>query len=166
MGYFVTTQLVEKSLTRPANTDIYAIGDLIGTATSSSLAFTPVEHSTNENLGQVVYITGATLRIDMSAVPGDMNAGFHLLMFNKAPTAVADNAPSALEVAKPYLRTVLAFPTPTDRGAFLFSELQGIKIAFPFLTTEVTMIGNIVTLSAFTPGSAAIFTVGLTLSKV
>jgi hypothetical protein len=141
------------NLTRPADTAVYAAGDVIGAATGSTAAllFTNIGPSFGN-----VFIMDAELRIDVSAIPSGMTS-FTLHLYNVTPpSALGDNAVWDLPAGDRagYLGYV-DLGAPLDLGSTLRIQTSNITKMI-----EVPGSGNIwgylVTVTGYTPASAVV----------
>lgn len=132
----------QPTVTRPANADAYTAGDVIGGA----ITFTSAGPS-----GGHVVITGADLRINVTAVPSGMTS-FRLHLYDVTPpSALADNAawdlPSGDRAS--YLGYV-DLGTPVDVGSTLFVQVDGVNKKVK-LNASTSLFGYLVTAGGFTP---------------
>lgn len=151
------------TLTRKADTTAYDIGDVIGTATSATLEFTNVCNT----LSSHYIILGASLEIDVNAVPSGMGA-FRLHLFRNVPTTVVDNTAFNLVVADRMGSYIgyIDFDTPIDLGNTLFSRMNNINIKAKLSSTTTSVFGILQTLSAFTPSSECVKQIRLSVVGV
>lgn len=78
---------VQTTITRPANTTPYTLGDVMGGAITISTGMTS---------GQRVMLAGVDLQYQVAALPSGM-AGFRMHLYNVTPpSAIADNSPWTL----------------------------------------------------------------------
>ena len=145
------------SSTRPDNSDAYIALDVVGTAATSTMTFTGV-HQVN---GGHFIIMGASLRVDVSAVPSGMGA-FRLHLYSASPTAIADNAAFNLPAAdrSKYLGYI-EFDTPTDIGDTLYTAKENINMKRQLASDSTTIYGMLQTVNAFTPSASTVKTVKL-----
>jgi hypothetical protein len=136
-------------ITRPANTTPYSINDAIGTTDTAII--------TMPNMGPPggwIQIQSVTLLNHVSAIPTGMTAGFRLVLFSAAPTAIADNAgwtfPAGDRAA--YLNEI-ELPLMQDLGDTLrtFNDWSGK--AMKLADGSTTLYALLLTLSAFTPSA-------------
>lgn len=142
------------TVTRPANTTAYAAGDVVG-ATAAAITFPDIGRDFD-----VVTITDADLRIDVTSVPAGMTS-FRLHLYNVTPpSALADNAawdlPSGDRAA--YLGYI-DLGTPVDVGSTLFVQASAINKVVSLKTSS--LYGYLVTNGGFTPTSAAVKSIRL-----
>ena len=147
----------QTSITRPADTTAYTAGDVVG-ATAAAITFADI----GPTFG-VVSITDADLRIDVAAVPAGMTS-FRLHLYDATPpSALADNAAWDLPAGDraSYLGYI-DLGSPVDVGATLFVQTTGTGAKTIQLKTS-SLFGYLVTNAGFTPGSAAVKTIRLSL---
>lgn len=128
------------SVTRPSNTNTYAIGDVVG-ATAAAWSFPLMGPS-----GGNIRIIESSIEIDVSAVPAGMTS-FRLHLYSVTPpSAYADEATWDLPAGDraSYLG-YLDLGTPVDVGSTLFvqaEQAKSIKLAgtglFGYLVTNGT----------------------------
>jgi hypothetical protein len=142
------------TITRPANTTAYTALDVVSTEAGAVLEFT--------NMGQpngVVYITAASLRVDVAAVPSGMGV-FRLHLYKTAPTAIADNAAFDLPSGdRAKYCGYLDIGTPIDLGATLWAQNDETRKQVDLSGTSI--YGILQTVAGFTPTSAAVKTITL-----
>jgi hypothetical protein len=146
-----------QSVTRPNNTDAYTALDVIGTAVTSTLTFTDAFLQA----GGHFIIMGASLRIDVNAVPSGMGS-FKLHLYSALPTAIADNAAFNLAAADrdKYLGSI-ELDTPTDLGDTIYTQKDNINMKRKLATDSTTIYGVLQTVNAFTPSANTVKTVKL-----
>lgn len=145
------------SFNRTADTNIYAVNDTIGSATGSTAAldFSGIAAGAGE-----VVITGATLEVDLSAIPSGMTT-FTLHLYSiTPPSAIGDNAgwdlPSGDRAS--YLGSI-NLGAPADLGSTLYASTDGY---FKQVTAAGTHIfGYLVTNAIYTPASGTTYKVTL-----
>tara|TARA_R110000868_G_scaffold51340_1_gene162945 strand:- start:475 stop:984 length:510 start_codon:yes stop_codon:yes gene_type:complete len=145
---------VSATVTRTADTNVYATNDVIGPATGSTAAITI------SGLGaanETVQITDTTFLVALTAVPATMTS-FTLHLYNVTPpSALGDNVawdlPSGDRAS--YLGSV-TLGTPADIGASLYIQTTGL-----LKTVKLGAGGNLfaylVTVGTFTPTSAEVY---------
>lgn len=144
------------TITRPANTNTYASNAVIGTAATStmsiSLSPTPA--------GAHIIIMGASIRVDLAAVPATMGP-FNLHLFSASPTAIVDEGAFNLIAADrdKYLGS-FQFDTPADLGDTLYSNKENINMKRKLDTTDV-IYAVLQTTTALVGASGTVFTVKL-----
>lgn len=146
------------TITRPANTNTYTALDVIGTAVTSTIpfSFTPIPK------GAHYIIMGASLRIDLAAVPASMSS-FNLHLFSAAPTPIVDEDPFNLIAADrdKYLGSII-FDTPVDLGDTLFySQKDNLNIKRKLADDSDTIYGVLQTVGALVGAASTVFTVKL-----
>lgn len=145
------------SVTRPANTTAYGVGDVVGggdgSTTTAAISFSGF--SAGEWL-----VTGVDLYVGSSALQSG-EGSYSLHLYSAAPaTVLVDNAawdlPSG-DRAKYLGRIDLG--TPVDLGGTIRVDVAGVnkQITLP----GTTLLGFLVTNAAFTPGSGTVYFVNL-----
>jgi hypothetical protein len=148
---------------RPSNTTAYTANDVVG-ATGAGGAVLPfvigVGAAENITINSALLIYGA------AAVPSGM-AGFRLHLYSAAPDNIADNAAYALSSAGDIAayQGYISFDAPAVVGGVLTSQVTGINIPCAPLAAT-TLYGQLQTLGAFTPASAAAVTIDLYGTKL
>lgn len=139
-------------ITRNTGTTAYDIGDVIGTATDATLTFTNV----SDTIGTHYIILGASLEIDVAAIPTGMS-GFRLHLYRNAPTVLADNVAFNLVAADRMGNYIgyIEFDTPVDLGNTLWTRKDNVNIKSKIGNTT-NVYGILQTLGAFTPTSASV----------
>lgn len=137
------------SFTRPANTNTYGVGDVVG-ATAAALTFPLMGPSAGH-----IMITSASLEIDVAAVPSGMTS-FRLHLYDVTPpSAYADEAtwdlPSGDRAS--YLGYI-DLGTPVDVGSTLYVEVNAINKQVKLAGTS--LFGYLVTNGTYAASSAAV----------
>jgi hypothetical protein len=143
------------SFTRPANTNTYAAGDIVG-ATAAAIEFSDL----GRDAGSVIMITSASLRIDRNAViSGETSYRLHLYNVTP-PSAAADEAtwdlPSGDRAS--YLGYV-DLGTPVDVGSTLYVETNLINKQLKLAGTS--LFGYLVTVGTYQAASATVHKITL-----
>jgi hypothetical protein len=147
------------SVTRPDDTTAYSALDVIGTAVTSVLTFADALLIA----GGHFILMGASLRIDVNAVPSGMG-GFILHLFTAIPTAIADNAAFNLAAAdRANYLGYIEFDAPSDLGDTIFSQKDNINMKRKLAVDSMTLYGVLQTVNAFTPSALSVKTVKLHL---
>lgn len=143
------------TITRPANTDQYAINDAVGGA-SAIFEFTGLGEA-----GALFMVTDAALKFAIASVPGDMTAGFAFEIYSSSPTAIADNAAYTLSNADMLKHeATIDLDTPAAKGASVLTRASKINSVVKLSSAgSLFMVPR--TKSAFTPSSAAVYTATL-----
>lgn len=157
--------IVSAEFTRPADTTAYAIGDLIGNATSGAVPLT-IANCARVNGGSG-YIVSAALITDLKSIAPSIRV--HI--FSSAPTQSSDNAAyqaGYVDVAKRVGEFTLGpMATPADTTNSNLSRAMDMNLRIPFAcaagTTALLFIFE--TLSAFTPASGQKFTLQLAIDQ-
>jgi hypothetical protein len=153
---------VSASQTRPNNGDAYTAGDVVGTNAATNLTFSSVS---NVSGGHII-ITGATLEIDVNAVPTGMSS-FRLHLYSSAPTAIADNTAYNLPSAdrSKYLGYI-EFPTPVDLGDTLWAQVENVNMKRKLASASTTLYGMLETRGAYTPSAECVKKVTINVVEV
>lgn len=143
--------------TRPANNTAYDINDVVGTDAATNLTFANVSNVA----GGSVIILGATIRVDVNAVPAGMS-GFRLHLYSSAPTAITDNVAYNLpsDDRSKYLGFI-NIDVPVDLGDTLWSENININKIITLASGSTSIYGLLQTIAAFTPSSGCVKTITL-----
>lgn len=146
------------TLTRTNDTNAYAAGDVIGSATGSTAA---LSFNIGRQGGGEVFITTVKLVVNISAIPSGMTSFVLYLYSATPPSALGDNAPFNLPSGDraTYLQPV-NLGSPVDLGdtlAVVTSQVNQ-QITIP---SGGSLYGYLVTTGAFTPASATVFTITL-----
>jgi len=142
---------VAVSVTRTADTNIYAANDVIGAATGATAA---IEFANIGPSGGSIRIIGTEMAINVAAVISGMTS-FRLHLYSVTPpSALGDNAPWDLPAGDraSYLG-FLDLGAPVDLGSTLYVQAEQAK--------DVKLLGTSlfaypVTIGTFTPSSAAV----------
>ena len=159
----VGSEVIEGTLTRPADTAAYAVGDVLATATSggdSTITFTGVA---GEN-GAGGTIVSLVLEDDNggATVDGD----FELWLYSVVPANQNDNVAFApTDAENEDLVGVYALPTFFDAGGSHIYEKDAIGTQFKCAAGGKDLYGVLVTRSAYTPLSAGKFTIKLGVER-
>lgn len=153
---------VQAQFTRPANTTQYAAGDVVGTSPAANLAFANVARVNGGGLR----IVGATLHKTDNDTTG---ADFDLVVFDAAPTAIADNAewlPSDAEGATVVAVVSFANGNAKVLGAAsatgnLWQTILTHPVPVACAPTSRALYGVLVARGTYTPASAEVFSVTL-----
>lgn len=142
-------------ITRPADTNAYTGGDVVGPSSSTGGAILefPLINSVNGS-GHII-ITDLNFRVDVSAVPSGMtNFRLHLYRI-PPPSALADNAAWDLTaVDRESYFDYIDVGTPVDVGSTLYVRTSGINLKL-YLANLTSMFGYLVTNGGYTPTSGA-----------
>ena len=147
------------TLTRTADTNIYAANDVIGAATGSTAALTFA--NIGPTGGGEVFITTVQFEIDLAAVISGMTS-FRLYLYSATPpSALGDNA--AWDLPSGDRATFLEYidlGTPVDLGSTLFVQSAQInqQITVP---SGGSLFAYLVTIGSYTPSSADVFRIKL-----
>lgn len=139
------------TITRPANTDAYAAGDVVGAAAAA------IEFKKLAAPGSLIVITDADLRIDVTGVPAGMTS-FRLHLYDATPpSALADNAAWDLPAGDraSYLGYI-DLGTPVDVGSTLFVQPDPQPTKLVKMGATSSLFGYLVTAGGYTPSSAAV----------
>jgi hypothetical protein len=140
------------TLTRTSDTNAYAAGDVIGSATGSSA----IQTLSNIGIaGKLLTILDVNFMIQVAAIPSGMTS-FTMELYNAAPaSALGDNAPWTLLTGDwaNYLGYI-DLGTPLVRGGCLYA--QNIGINKTVLLTTANLYFYLKTNSGYTPSSAGV----------
>jgi hypothetical protein len=130
------------TITRPATTPTYAIGQVIGDTNGSAIfAFTNMGKAGGE-----VMITSIELEVDVASVPSGMTS-YNVRLYNASPTAAADAA--AWDIVSgdrgKYLGKVV-ISAPVDEGSTLFCDNDSIN-------KQITLVSSTLYVELQTPTS-------------
>jgi hypothetical protein len=146
--------------TRPNDTAAYAVGDVIGSSTSTTAA---AKLTSIGPTGSVIRITGSRHEIDVTAVPTVTSGtwGFRLHVYSaEPPSAFVDNASWDLAVGdRPYYLGYVDLGAPVDVGSTLYIQQTGLDYDFELTTADLWCYH--VTNAAYTPTALAIKTTKL-----
>ena len=147
---------VTVSLTRTADTNVYAANDVVGAATGSTAALT---FSSVGDSGASIRIIGAELLIEATGlISGEI--GYRLALYSVTPpSALGDNA--AFDVPSGDRASFLGYidlGTPIDLGSTLYiqsEQAKDVKLA------SADLFAYLVTLGTYTPTSARVYKITL-----
>lgn len=149
------------SITRPADTNAYTAGDVIGPSTATGGAV--LQFNNIGVPGKEAIITTVQLEYDVASLPSGMtNLTLHLYSVSP-PSALGDNGawdlPSGDRAS--YLGN-FSLGTVVDLGSTLYVETTQVnkQITIPG-NASGALFGYLVTAAGFTPGSADVFKVTL-----
>jgi hypothetical protein len=164
VGGITVTQAASSTITRPADTTAYAVGDLVTNSVTAgsvnNLQFTTLARIS----GGSGMIVGAKIQKSTNSIT---NAAFRLHLFNTAPTytSAGDNsAISTVVVAsgKGYLgyvdiQSMMAF----SDVAWGTGSVDNARGGICFVATAQIIYGLVEARGTYTPGSAEVFTITL-----
>lgn len=139
------------TITRPANTTTYTIGDVIGDTGGSAIhTLAGIGPS-----GGYVLIQSVSLVFSDAAVISGM-AAFRLHFYQTSPTAIADNAAFSLESGEraAYMGYV-DLPTPLDLGASLYTQADYPGRLIKLANASTSLFCELETRGAYQPASAS-----------
>lgn len=145
------------TITRTADTNVYAANDIIGAATGSTAAqtFTSVAPSAQDEL-----VSSVELEVDAAAlISGETSYRLYLYSVTP-PSALGDNA--AWDLPSGDRASFLGYVDlclPVDLGSTLYCRVDNINKHFSLAGTSV--FGYLVTLGGYTPTSARVYKVTL-----
>jgi hypothetical protein len=161
------TVVATANFTRPADTNAYAVGDLVANSTTAGSVLPMSLIVARKNAG-----TGRVLRARLAKTSASLtNASFRVHLFKTAPaTTPGDNAAFAAAVsgvAAVYLGYVdVTMDVAFTDGAKGFGALaSGPCISFDAPAGVMTMAALIEARAAYTPGSAETFTLALEVDR-
>lgn len=135
----------QPTVTRPANTTAYDIGDVVGGA----FQFTGISMGSGGGNRDLVVLSAA-LRVHVASIPAGM-AGFTFYLYDATPpSAIADNAAFGLAAGDRanFLGSV-SVGSPSDLGATLY--FQSDIVNRPIRLSGAGLWGYMVTAAAYTP---------------
>lgn len=148
---------VAVSVTRTADTNVYAARDVLGPATGSTAALTFA------NMGRSakrIMLVSAQLELDRAAVISG-ETSYTLYLYNiTPPSALGDNV--AFDIPSGDRASFLGkvnLGTPVDEGSTLYVEVNGINKILQLAGTS--LFAYLVTEGTYTPASAAVHVVTL-----
>jgi hypothetical protein len=145
------------TLTRTADTNVYAANDVLGAATGSTAALTFA--SMGPSSGRVC-ITSCSLEIDASAVISG-ETSYRLYLYNiTPPSALGDNA--AWDLPSGDRASFLGYVdlgTPVDLGSTLYVQTDNINKQIKLAGTSI--FAYLVTVGTYTPTSARVHIITL-----
>jgi hypothetical protein len=146
------------NFTRPDDATPYDAGDVVGVSPAANLTFSGI----SEEKGHKFIVAGYRMRIDASAIPAGMSAGFRLHLYSAAPTAIADNAAYNLPEADraKYLGYITVIG-PVKLGDTLWAQDDNINFTGKLADDSTTIYGILETLAAFTPSASIVKTIVL-----
>lgn len=145
------------SFARTADTNAYTAGDVIGINAAGSPGSAIHTFASAGPAGGVVFITGADLAIDLTAVTSGMSS-FRLHLYNASPTAILDNA--AFDLATADIAKHIGFidlGTVVDYGSQLFTSIMNVNLECKLATGVTSLYGELVTVGAYTPASGTTY---------
>lgn len=139
------------TITRPANTTAYTVGDVVGdTGGSAIISLTSAGPS-----GGFVILQSVSLVFSDSVVPASMGA-FRVHLYSVSPTAIADNA--AFDLVSGDRDTYMGYidmPTPLDLGSTLYTQTDYPGRLIKLAAASTTLFVELETRGAYTPVSAS-----------
>lgn len=158
-GIYVKSQAGSSgvTITRPANTTTYAVGDVVGTDPATNITFSNVMPEAGVNF----YIVSIKLEIVKTSVPANMSS-FTLHLYNAAPTAITDNLAWTLIAAdgSKYLGA-FSIAVPEDLGETLIRVEDNINKKRKLASSSSTLYGQLVTNGNYQPGSGDVVKLSL-----
>lgn len=145
------------TLTRTADTNVYAANDVIGAAVGATAALT--FPAMGPSAGRIM-ITSASLEIDAAAIiSGETSYNLHLYGITP-PSALGDNVAFDLPAGDrtSYLGFV-SLGAPADLGSTLYVESNIINKQIKLAGTDI--FAYLVTVGTYTPTSARVYVVTL-----
>lgn len=154
-----TSEFPTASLTRPANTDPYTAGDVIGDDASGSAVMTFADCGRSDG-GKGMIASAMIVGSASQATQPDLE----LWIFKTAPAAVADNAAWApTDVELESLVGIIAFPSvyvgkaTVGAGGNLVLKSDVEMLGFECASGSTALYGVLVVRNAYTPVSAESF---------
>lgn len=153
-------------LTRTADTNAYAAGDVIGSSTSSGGAVLTLTNIGSHGGPSQVMITTSKFAINLSSVISGMS-NFRLHFYSSSPgSALADNAAWDLPSGdRSAYMGYIDLGTPVDLGSTLYVQTtsQNFQMYEP---AGGTIYAYLQTIGAYTPSSADVFKITLSWVEV
>jgi hypothetical protein len=149
---------VTVTATRPINTTTYTANDVVGGSPTAVISFANIRPS-----GGFVYIQGAKLRIDTTAVPSGMSS-FRLYFYSGTPpSALADNAAWDLPSGdRSVYLGYIDLGIPVDIGSTLWVQYTGTAEPFKLAAGSGTLYAYLVTTGGFAPAAVSeVYTITL-----
>ncbi len=150
--------VAQVTITRPSNATPFTAGDVVGdTGGSAIITFTTIGPAAGH-----VYVCGADLRIDLSAIPTGMTS-FRLYLYDASPDAIADNAAWDLSSSgdRGKFLGYVDLGSPSDLGSTLFAQADNVNKKVKLASAATSLYGLLVTNGAYTPASAGTYAVRL-----
>lgn len=149
---------VSATITRPANTTAYTAGDAIGQADAVVAANAGTAVLVFQNVPPKAVVEGATIRIDVSAIPSGMTT-LRLHLYSAAPTAILDNAAWDLVAGDRAHYLGYIDLTPVDLGSTIWAQFDSVNKRVSCSGGD--LYGILQTVGAFTPSSETVKVVTL-----
>lgn len=144
--------------TRPNDTNAYAAGDVIAESASAGTVWTFLNAGPS---GGRIEIIGASIEIDVSAVPSGMDY-FRVHIYDDAPTAINDNAAYDLPSGdRAKYQGYIDIPTPQDLGSTLWGQDGLARLSVKLAASSTTLYGMLETRGAYTPTAQVVKVVTL-----
>ena len=150
-GYHAQT-----SVTRPANTNTYGAGDVVGAA-AAVWKFNNIGPA-----GGRILITSTALRVDLAATPAGMTS-FRLHLYNVTPpSAAADEATWDLPAGdrSAYLGYI-DLGSPADVGSTLYVQADQVNKQVQLKAGSSDLYGYLVTSGSYAGASGTVYTIDL-----
>lgn len=159
LGYVPYQSVV--SITRPADVIAYDANDALSNSTTAPAVLTFANAARVSGLGG--YITKARMTMNSAVVT---NAVFRLWLFTVAPTPVNDNAAFPLLWANRASRLgYIDFTLATEGTGSDSAEYNATGLKIPYLCAATSLYGLIEVKAAYTPISAGVFQLELSLDR-
>lgn len=148
---------VAVSVTRTADTNVYAANDVIGAATGSTAG---LEFANIGPSGRQILITTAEFEIDITSVISGMTS-FRLYVYNiTPPSALGDNVAWDLPAGdRASFLGYVELGTPVDLGSTLYVQSTQLNKQVTLLGTS--LFGYLVTVGTYTPAASSVFKITL-----
>lgn len=142
---------------RPNDTTPYTANDVVGESPATIMTFADV----SPIAGSDFIIVGVDLEVDVISIPSGMS-GFLLHLYDRQPTAIADNSPFNLPSAdrSKYLGYI-EIDTPKDLGDTLYICMNNVNFKRKLYSNSKNIYGMLQTIGAYTPTANASKTVKL-----
>lgn len=145
------------TLTRTADTNVYAANDVLGAATGSTAALTFASMGPS---AKEVIITSASLEIDRNAIISGETSYILYLYTITPPSALGDNTAWDLPSGdRASFLGAINLGSPVDLGSTLFVEANGINKQIKLAGTSI--FAYLVTVGGYTPASGTVHVITL-----
>lgn len=158
------TKSIRTSVTRPADTDLYAAGDAIADKTAAATIITFAQAARID--GGSGYITGLKFGTDQAANVSEYN----LHVFNSAPVVIIVDNDNYDEKKIDIANKVGSINIPAvakvgTAGDVAISEVTGLKVPYEAVAGSRDVVAQLETVTGFTPASGQIFFIEITVEQ-
>jgi hypothetical protein len=155
------TTIVEANFTRPSDTTAYAAGDQVCNSTTAPTIMTFSGCTSFEGGGGVIHAAALIDSVDAATGPE-----FDLLLFDTTATMANDNAACAVTDAE-MLTFIgcISFLAADQKsvGANAVTQNRAVGLPFKCVANSTNLYGMLVARNAYTPASAEVFKVRLSI---